>query len=119
METVLLYEYKKWTSCRNAAKFLQTKKVKFTDKNIIENPPTKKELNRMLSIYEGDLKKLFNTAGTVYKELKLKDKIDSISKKEAIDLLAENGKLIKRPFLLTKETGALGFKVKDWENIFT
>ncbi|MFT5138097.1 MAG: arsenate reductase-like glutaredoxin family protein, partial [Arenicella sp.] len=36
---------------------------------------------------------------------------------QAIDLLAENGKLIKRPFLLNADRkGIVGFKETDWEN---
>ena len=119
MSDVLLYDYKKWTSCRNAAKFLQNKKISFENKDIIENPPTKKELNQMIAIYDGDLRKVFNTAGAVFKELKLKDKIDKLNKKDAVDLLAKNGKLIKRPFLLTKKSGAVGFKEDQWKSLFS
>jgi len=37
---------------------------------------------------------------------------------EALDLLASNGKLIKRPFVLTGDTCLLGFREEDWKKVF-
>jgi len=34
---------------------------------------------------------------------------------EAIALLAQHGKLIKRPFLLSNHGGAVGFKEAEWQ----
>lgn len=34
---------------------------------------------------------------------------------EAIALLSKNGKLIKRPFLLTDKGGTTGFKAETWD----
>ncbi len=33
---------------------------------------------------------------------------------KAIDLLSENGKLIKRPVVLTNKVGLVGFKPDEW-----
>ena len=34
---------------------------------------------------------------------------------EAIDLLASHGKLVKRPFVLSEDTGLVGFKEDEWK----
>jgi arsenate reductase-like glutaredoxin family protein len=69
----------------------------------------------MLARYKGKLRKLFNTSGVQYRELNMKDRMPTISDKEAIALLSENGKLIKRPFLLNGNgRGIVGFKEPDW-----
>jgi arsenate reductase len=40
---------------------------------------------------------------------------DGLTEKEALKLLSENGKLIKRPFLLAQNYGLVGFKKEAWE----
>ena len=110
-----LYQYPNCSTCRKAIKLLTEQEVAFESINITETPPTKTELTNMLASYKGELRKLFNTSGVQYRELKMKDRLSIISDKEAIALLAENGKLIKRPFLLNGNgQGVVGFKEPDW-----
>lgn len=74
----------------------------------------------MLKIYNGELKRLFNTSGMQYRELNLKESLPTMSEAEAIELLAGNGMLVKRPFLLDGDkTGLLGFKQAEWEKALT
>jgi Spx/MgsR family transcriptional regulator len=112
---IKIYSYSKCSTCRNAVKFLEKKKLDFKVIDIVENPPSKADLKKMLKFKGGELKRLFNTSGLVYKELGLKDKLDKLSKDEALSLLTENGKLVKRPFLLSDDLGLTGFKEKEWQ----
>ena len=106
-----LYQYPKCSTCRKATKFLNDRGIEFKSIDITEKPPAKTELKAMLASYDGEIRKLFNTSGVQYRELKMKDRLPTMSAKEAIDLLADNGKLIKRPFLLNQEKkGIVGFK---------
>ena len=68
----------------------------------------------MLKAYQGDIRRLFNTSGMDYRSMGLKDKLPQMSSKEAIQLLTENGNLVKRPFLLAGDFKAVGFKESDW-----
>ena len=113
-----IYTYAKCDTCRKAVKWLQARDLKFTEIPIREQPPTKAELKRMLAIYQGDLKRLFNTSGGDYRDLKLGEKLPAMSESEAMDLLATNGNLVKRPFLLTESAGLVGFKEAGWEAFF-
>lgn len=113
-----IYTYAKCDTCRKAVKWLQARDLKFTEIPICEQPPTKAELKRMLAFYQGDLKRLFNTSGGDYRDLKLGEKLPAMSESEAIDLLATNGNLVKRPFLLTETAGLVGFKEPEWEAHF-
>ena len=70
----------------------------------------------MLKAYEGDLRKLFNTSGMDYRALNLKEKLPTMSQREAFQLLSENGNLVKRPFLLSDSLNAVGFKEADWSD---
>ena len=109
------YQYPKCSTCRKAAKFLKENNVDFTSIDIVETPPSKLELKTMLDSYDGDLRRLFNTSGVQYRELKMKDKLPKMTAAEAIELLSGNGKLIKRPFLLdNNKNGIVAFKETDW-----
>lgn len=110
-----LYQYPKCSTCRKAIKFLNDLGVEYQSIDIADQAPSKKELKLMLAAYDGELKKLFNTSGLVYRQMDLKDKLAEMSSGEAIDLLANNGMLVKRPFLLLGETGTLGFKADIWQ----
>jgi len=45
------------------------------------------------------------------------DKLPKMGEEEAIQLLASNGNLVKRPFVLTKTGGLVGFNEKEWGNL--
>ncbi len=113
-----IYTYAKCDTCRKAVKWLQARAIAFTEIPIRDQPPTKAELKLMLAIYDGDLKRLFNTSGGDYREMKLGEKLPAMSEAEAIELLASNGNLVKRPFLLTETAGLVGFKEAEWEALF-
>lgn len=51
-------------------------------------------------------------------EMKLKDKLPDLSPDEAIDLLARNGNLVKRPFVLAESGGVVGFNEAQWRGLF-
>ncbi|MCB0413044.1 MAG: Spx/MgsR family RNA polymerase-binding regulatory protein [Bdellovibrionales bacterium] len=112
------YFYKKCSTCIKAKKYLDNKKIFYEEIDITLQPPSKKEIEIMLEAYSGDLKKLFNTSGVQYRELKIKDKIKDMTKKQAVDLLSKNGKLVKRPFLLAGKASFVGFKQEEWQEFF-
>ena len=116
-----VYEYKNCSTCRKALQYLDQKKVNYKSLPIVDQPPTMAELKQMLGYIKaagGTVKNLFNTSGQQYRELGLSDKIKAgMTEAEALKLLSTNGKLIKRPFLLTEKGGAVGFKSDDWAKL--
>ena len=66
-----VYEYKGCSTCRNALKFLDSKKISYQKIPIRETPPSITELKKALQHLKGDTKKLFNTSGQDYKALNL------------------------------------------------
>ena len=108
------YQYPKCSTCKKAKKFLEEKGLAFKEINIKEKTPTLSELKLTLSAYNGELKKLFNTSGMIYRDLNLKEKVDEMKLNEAFKLLKENGMLIKRPFLISKDIQLVGFKEEEW-----
>lgn len=85
-----------------------------TVKEITEEPPSLSELQKMLSYQNGQLKKLFNTSGQLYREMHLNEKLQNMTLQQALGLLTTHGMLVKRPFLLGDEFGLLGFNENKW-----
>lgn len=110
-----VYAYSNCDTCRKALKHLEKGKHKVEVLPIREQPPTRLELQKMLKIYEGKIAKLFNTSGREYRAMKLGEKLPKMSESKALDLLSENGNLVKRPFVLIGNTGAVGFRIEEWK----
>ncbi len=114
--SLLFVEYPKCTTCQKAKKWLVDNKVDFDDRHIVENNPNEKELKDWIKKSGLDIKKWFNTTGMKYRELNLKDKLESMSDDEKIKILASDGMLVKRPVVVTKDWACPGFKEKDWND---
>ena len=112
-----VYAYSGCSTCRGALKFLKDRKVAHEVLPIRETPPSKAELKRMLAVYGGDIRRLFNTSGQDYRALGLGPKLDAMSVDEAIGLLAANGNLVKRPFVVARDGGLVGFKPAEWADL--
>lgn len=111
---MIIYVYEKCSTCKAALLFLKENSVAFAKKEISKEPPSIAELQQMLDYQEGNLKKLFNTSGLLYKEMQVKEKLQELSIHEAFALLNQHGMLVKRPFLLASDFGLLGFKETEW-----
>lgn len=114
MPPPIVYSYSRCSTCRNATKWLQSRAVAFDERPITETPPSVAELRRMLAFQQGNLRRLFNTSGIEYRALGLATKLPELSEKEALELLAGNGRLVKRPFVLGPDFGLVGFDEVKW-----
>lgn len=113
----LFLQYPKCTTCKKAKKFLQENNVTFNDRDITIENPTVEELEKWIDLSGLEIKKFFNTSGVLYREMNLKDKLKDMSQEEMIKLLASDGKLVKRPLLITEEKVLVGFKEETYKEI--
>ena len=111
---MLFIEYPKCSTCQKAKKWLTEKGVEFEDRHMIEENPTKEELETWYRASGLPLKRFFNTSGMKYKELNLKEKLPDMSEEEQLALLATDGMLVKRPVLVGESFVVTGFKEKEW-----
>lgn len=109
-----VYALDSCSTCKKALAYLKSTGRPFELKAIRETPPTKAELKLMLKVYGGKVGALFNTTGVDYRAQKLGAKLPKLSESQALDLLAKNGNLVKRPFLLAGNTGMVGFRMDEW-----
>lgn len=95
--------YENCSNCKSIEKSLRDKEVSFIKRDIKENNPTVEELREWHEKSGLELKKFFNTSGTIYREQKLKNKIIHMTTEEQYQLLSTSGMLVKRPIVITDD----------------
>jgi arsenate reductase len=110
------YGYDRCDTCRRAKKWLHEHAVTFQDIDITASPPTQAVLRTILAAGNHSIKNLFNRAGQVYRQLNLKDRLPSMTEQQALDLLASNGRLIKRPIMTDGHRHTIGFDPKLFDS---
>jgi Spx/MgsR family transcriptional regulator len=111
------YLYSKCSTCKDALRFINDRKIQVEIREITITPPSLKELNDMLNYQEGNLKKLFNTSGNLYRAMRLAEQLDGMPVQKALELLTKHGMLIKRPFLIGNGFGLTGFNKVEWSKM--
>ena len=117
MEKFTFLQYPACGTCKKAKKWLEENGVAYNIRLIVEENPTEEELKLWIPRSGLPVRKFFNTSGVIYKELQLKDKLPSMSEEEQIKLLATNGKLVKRPLMVSEDMVLVGFKQEEWEQL--
>jgi arsenate reductase (glutaredoxin) len=108
-------QYPKCGTCRKAKQFLDQYGVIYQSRHIVEETPSKEELQKWISLSGLPIQKFFNTRGQKYRELELSKLLPTMSEEKKLDLLASEGMLIKRPILTDGEQVTVGFKEDLYE----
>ena len=110
-----LYSYAKCSTCRKAIAWLQERGIGVDPIDITAQPPTVEELQAGLN--QLGRKRLFNTSGQSYRALG-SAAVQAMDDEQALAALAADGKLVKRPFLITDAGQVVtGFKPEEWETL--
>lgn len=111
---IKVYQYPACSTCKKALKWLAAQSIPHQPVHIVETPPSKAVLKRALASGV-PLKGLFNTSGESYRNGGFKDSLPGMSEAEALAALTADGKLIKRPLLVSDDVVLVGFKEDAWE----
>ena len=103
------YQYAKCSTCRKALAFLRQRGVPYDAVDIVSQPPNESELKRVLELTGLPVKKLFNTSGESYRQGGFGERLPAMSQTQALDELARDGKLVKRPLVLGDDFALVGF----------
>jgi len=109
-----VYAYAGCDTCRRALRFLADAGVVHDVIPIRDQPPTRRELEWALDDSGGNVRRLFNTAGQEYRRLGVGQQLAGLTRAEAIDLLAANGHLVRRPLVVAGPTAWVGFDAVKW-----
>lgn len=113
------YGYKKCSTCRKAEKALEKLNQPFEFIDITEAPPPLMILKKVVKQSGVALSKFFNTSGVQYRDLKIKEKVATLTETQILERLAENGRLLKRPIVTDGAKCTVGFEeavfLKTWK----
>lgn len=110
----IFIQYAKCGTCQKAAKWLKANGIDVENRDILTVNPTEEELKIWIPKSGLSVNKFFNTSGVRYKELGLKDVVKNETSENLFSLLATEGKLVKRPILISGDTVLVGFKEEEW-----
>jgi len=109
-----VYQYPKCSTCRNALRWLDDHGTKYEKVDITASPPSAKLLEEILTRSGLPVAKLFNTSGQSYREGNFKKRLETLSETEAIAELSKDGKLIKRPLVVSPDIVLVGFDAERY-----
>jgi arsenate reductase len=109
MSELKVYQYAKCSTCRNALRWLDAHGIAYESIDIVTSPPPAPVLERVLKQSGLPLQRLFNTSGQSYREGNYRERLQQMTRDEALTALAADGKLIKRPVVLGPELALVGF----------
>jgi arsenate reductase len=108
-----VFQYPNCSTCKKALRWLDAQGIAYRSTNIVEQPPSLSLLKKARKSGV-PLTKLFNTSGQSYRAGNFKAKLATMSEAEALDALAADGKLVKRPFVMGEGVVLLGFREEDY-----
>ncbi len=112
------YGYKRCSTCRKGEKLLAENSIAYEFIDITTAPPSRDELELIVKRSGKPLKKFFNTSGVRYRELNMKEKVNTLTESEILDLLASDGKLIKRPLLTDEKSATVAYNEDEFRDIW-
>ena len=115
-----VYAYSRCSTCRKALSWLAQQGLSAGEQldliEITTHPPAKETLAQALAAL-GVIKRLFNTSGQSYRALGAAA-VAAMDEDDALQALAADGKLIKRPLVFTAKGEVLvGFKPDEWSSV--
>lgn len=113
-DRVLVYSFNRCSTCRKAVAWLKNRSVPYMLIDITADPPDIELLNQAMGQL-GGCSGLFNTSGQSYRSIGASN-VKAMNDTQALEALAADGKLIKRPFAQTPNGRFLiGFRPQEWE----
>ena len=104
------------STCRKARAWLTDHGIDFEERDIVGRPPSKAELARWIPASGLPVSKWLNTSGLSYRALG-KDRIAAMSESQLIDALTRDGKLVKRPVLVSAGQVLVGFNTEAYAGL--
>ena len=112
---IRLYGIKNCDNVRKAIRFFKTNEIGFTFQDFRESPVDAAEIRKWIDA-GATVKQLFNTRGTTYRTLKLKEK--NLDDNAKIKWMAKENMLIKRPVITIPNEVLIGYDTNLYQQHF-
>jgi arsenate reductase len=116
-----VWQYAGCSTCKKALKWLDAHGVAYESIPIVESPPSLAELEKLVAASGLPARKWINASGQSYRALiesRGKEAVEKLTDAELLGLLANDGKMIKRPVLSVGEAVLVGFSEPAYEARF-
>ncbi len=117
MAKPLVLSYAGCQTCKKALAWLAARGIAADVRPIVERPPTVGELAVWIPQSKRPVRKWLNTSGQSYRALG-RSRIDAATDEDLVRWLAEDGKLVKRPVLVTSDAVLVGFDETAYADAF-
>ena len=116
-EKVLVLSYSGCSTCKKALKWLAEQKVEVEVRPIVDAPPTAEELDTWVPKSGRPVRKWLNTSGQSYRAID-KATMGAAKDEQIMRWLTQDGKLVKRPVVVTGKRVLVGFDESAYAELF-
>ncbi len=114
----LVLSYAGCSTCKRALRWFLEHGIDVSVRPIALEPPTATELARWVPASGRSVRKWLNTSGASYRGLG-KPRVDAASDAELLTWLTRDGKLVKRPVVITSDRVLVGFDEDAYARAFS
>jgi arsenate reductase len=114
---VQVLSYSGCSTCKKALAWLAKHGVDAEVRPIVDAPPTADELAEWIPKSKRPIRKWLNTSGQSYRAIG-KAKVDAAKDEEILRWLTQDGKLVKRPVVVTGNGVLVGFDEAQYAETF-
>ena len=93
------FHYPRCQTCVQAKRLLNERGYALDEIDVTQAPPSAAALRRLITKSGRPYTDFLNRSGVQYRERNMKDKVKRLSEAQVIELLAAEGRLIKRPIV--------------------
>jgi arsenate reductase (glutaredoxin) len=113
----LVLSYSGCSTCKKALRWLEDHGVDVDVRPVVEAPPSTEELTAWIPKSGRPVRKWLNTSGQSYRALD-KARVAAAKDEEIVRWLTQDGKLVKRPVVVTGKRVVVGFDEAAYRQIF-
>lgn len=119
-DALLVLCHPRCSTCKRALAWLDAHDIAYTYRDIVRERPSADELVAWQAASGLPVRRLFNTSGRLYRERRVKARLDAgMSDEDALALLATDGLMVRRPLVVgTRADGTpfvlVGFREAPW-----
>lgn len=99
------------TSCRKAHAWLVEYEIPFIERNIMKQPPTKNEINEILTLTTNGTEDIISTRSKAFQDLNIN--INELTMQELYKLIYEYPEILRKPILVDDRRIQIGYNESE------
>lgn len=108
---VIIYLSPSCTSCRKAQAWLEEYNVPFIERNIMKEPPTQTELEKIMSLTSKGTEEIISTRSKAFKQLDIN--IEELALHELYELIQEHPEILRKPIIVDTRRIQVGYNESE------